>query len=88
MKFFRPPNFFKHFEQFQKLVAFLLPIFGNVDEFVACHEYTTRFHACPSCTKTVEGVPKIFSMFGTRPQEDGVVFIHTCNLSLPLPTSV
>ena len=26
--FFRPPNFF---EQFQKLVAFLLPIFGNVD---------------------------------------------------------
>ena len=31
MKFFRPPNFFKHFEQFQKLVAFLLPIFRNVD---------------------------------------------------------
>jgi len=31
MKFFRPPNFFKLFEQFQKLVAFLLPIFGNVD---------------------------------------------------------
>ena len=31
MKFFRPPNFFKLFEQFQKLVAFLLPIFRNVD---------------------------------------------------------
>ena len=31
MKFFRPPNFFNLFEQFQKLVAFLLPIFGNVD---------------------------------------------------------
>ena len=31
MKLFRPPNFFKLFEQFQKLVAFLLPIFGNVD---------------------------------------------------------
>ena len=31
MKFFPPPNFFKLFEQFQKLVAFLLPIFGNVD---------------------------------------------------------
>ena len=32
MKFFHPPNFFKLFEQFQKLVAFLLPIFRNVDE--------------------------------------------------------
>ena len=31
MKFFRQPNFFKLFEQFQKLVAFLLPIFRNVD---------------------------------------------------------
>ena len=31
MKFFRPPNFFKLFEQFQKLIAFLLPIFRNVD---------------------------------------------------------
>ena len=31
MKCFRPPNFFKLFEQFQKLVAFLLPIFRNVD---------------------------------------------------------
>ena len=31
IKFFRPPNFFKLFEQFQKLVAFLLPIFRNVD---------------------------------------------------------
>ena len=30
-KFFRPLNFFKLFEQFQKLVAFLLPIFRNVD---------------------------------------------------------
>ena len=31
LKFFRQPNFFKLFEQFQKLVAFLIPIFGNVD---------------------------------------------------------
>ena len=31
MKLFRPRNFFKLFEQFQKLVAFLLPIFRNVD---------------------------------------------------------
>ena len=28
---FSTSNFFKLFEQFQKLVAFLLPIFGNVD---------------------------------------------------------
>ena len=31
MKFFRPPNFFKLFEQFQKLVAFLLYQFLGVD---------------------------------------------------------
>ena len=30
-EFFRPPNFFKLFEQFQKFVAFLLPIFRNVE---------------------------------------------------------
>ena len=31
MKFFRPQNFFLLPEQFQKLLAFLIPIFGNVD---------------------------------------------------------
>ena len=31
MKFFRPQNFFLLLEQFQKLVAFLQPIFRNVD---------------------------------------------------------
>jgi len=34
---FSSTNFFKLFEQFQKLVAFLIPIFGNVDRVVACH---------------------------------------------------
>ena len=40
MKFFRPQNFFKLLEQFQKLVhvAFLIPIFENVDGSCACHE--------------------------------------------------
>ena len=31
MKFFRPQNFFLLPEQFQKLLAFLIPIFGNLD---------------------------------------------------------
>jgi hypothetical protein len=31
MKFFPPQNFFLLPEQFQKLLAFLIPIFGNVD---------------------------------------------------------
>ena len=39
MKFFHPQNFFFNSrEQFQKLLAFLIPMFGNVDGFVACHE--------------------------------------------------
>ena len=69
MKFFRPPNFFKLPEQFQKLVAFLLPIFGNVDGSWRVNYEVPRLS---NCTKTLAGVPKIFSKFGTSLVQVGV----------------
>ena len=88
MKFFPPQNFFLLPEQFQKLLAFLIPIFGNVDGSwrvtsklrdstliqVArrCSKVFQRFSASLVRVGDVQSVPRRYAVRGKKEPTVGI----------------